>query len=91
MRPLLGVHFGTEGWDPEAVAETIAEYARHEWGGEVAVFLLRDERELAEYQAGQMVVYRKPVRVDRSAGELGYRTADGEEVRLRQEPLFGEE
>lgn len=95
MRPLIGFkvndpEYGDpETVTPEEVVTALTEYAHHEWSGRVELALIQTEEELAAFQAGHLVLYRKPVRrVNRK--DLSYRKADGSVVKAEQTELFGD-
>ena len=89
MRPLLGLVVSPEV-DVEELVDVFQHYADHEWGeGHVGLQLLTAEAELRDFQAGHIVLYRKPVR-RQSSTDLSYRRADGTVIKREQTTLFGD-
>lgn len=91
MRPLLALHIEPDrGIDPAYVADVLNVALDREFGrgGEelVSVRAITSPEELSAYEAGQMVMYRKPAR---RQGDIITYQANGEVRRLQQTSLFG--
>ncbi len=105
MRPLIGIEGHGEELadlirdhildDPMPVGEMTPEELVHAFlvqqlGSQLHVKLIRTEAELAEYQAGHIVLYRKPVRRARPT-DVSYRRPDGSVLKREQTTLFGDD
>ena len=94
MKPVLGIAI-QEGLavEPEYVAEVCQQRLDREFGllGEQACYvrLLSTDDELRAWQAGELVLYRKPAR--RHGNTIVYRDHGGHEVKLEQETIFKDE
>lgn len=91
MRPLLGIVIEPGEASIEQVAELCAEACElfNTNGPVVRLSVIQTEAELAQFQAGHLVLYRKPVR-KRTGTDLSYRKADGSVVKADQTTLFDE-
>jgi hypothetical protein len=95
VRPLLGVQLREPDPDsgmavePGEVWEELAHHAEDRWHGLVELVMLNTEDELKAFQAGHLVLYRKPVR-RRAPTDVSYRRPDGTVVEREQTTLFGE-
>lgn len=92
MKPLLALHIESDrGITAEYVADVLNVALDREFGrgGEelVSVRAISDPEDLRAYEAGEMVMYRKPAR--RNGRFITYRQG-GQEHRLEQTQIFGE-
>lgn len=91
MRPLIGVVIGPEAdLSVEELAERIHELLAEDYANaHVGIQLLATEEELRAFQAGHIVLYRKPVK-RASSTDVSYRRPDGSVIRREQQTLFDE-
>lgn len=91
MRPVLAISVHPSlgaSLDREYLADLLNRALDREFGSElVSVRLLTEPEDLRAYEAGEMVLYRKPAR--RQGNTITYRK-DGEEHRLEQIVAFPE-
>lgn len=91
MKPVIAFEIDPDAPEvtPALVAEVCRDATNHwfEFNGKrmVAVRLLKTEEELRAYQAGELVLYRKPER--RHDDTIIYEKG-GERIELKQERLF---
>lgn len=91
MRPLIGLVIESGGATPEEVLEACAEAVElfNANGPAVQLSLIETEAELAAFQAGHLVLYRKPVR-RASPRDVSYRRPDGSVIKREQTTMFGD-
>lgn len=89
MRPLLGLILDPEKVTPEEAAALIHDLLAEVEGPDIELSLITTEAELAGFQAGHLVLYRKPVRKS-NPRDVSYRRDDGTIIKREQTTLFDE-
>lgn len=92
MRPLIGLVVDEEAVDLHELLGLIQGTLDREYGdGDtvVGLQLIQTEPELQGFQAGHLVLYRKPVRRSKPT-DVSYRRPDGTVIKREQTTLFDE-
>ena len=92
MRPLIGLVMDADAVDLHELVGLIQGTLDLEYGDgdtTVGLQLITTEAELAGFQAGHLVLYRKPVRRSKPT-DVSYRKPDGTVIKREQTTLFND-